>query len=52
MRGGVKIQVGSIEHLMLDKHSIRLIEVLTKNKVFHVELSQSEKLEAGLRLKS
>jgi len=35
---------------MLDKHSIRLIEVLTKNKVFRVELSQSEKLEAEFKV--
>ncbi len=41
--GGISVKVGTIEHPMEEKHYIRFIEVLTKNKVFRAELSPGEK---------
>jgi superoxide reductase len=40
---GIVVNVGSIEHPMEEKHSIRFIEVLTKDKVLKAELNPGEK---------
>jgi len=37
--GGVKIKVGSVAHPMEEKHFIKFIEVLTKDKVKRAELA-------------
>ena len=44
---GVKVVVGSVEHPMEDKHYIKFIEVLTKDKVLRTELSPGMKPEAS-----
>ncbi|MHB1653072.1 MAG: desulfoferrodoxin [Desulfitobacteriaceae bacterium] len=44
--GGIKVKVGSIEHPMEDKHFIRFIEVLTKEKVLRAELAPNQTPEA------
>jgi len=41
--GGVKVQVGSTEHPMEDKHYIKFIEVLTADKVVRAELKPGMK---------
>ncbi len=41
--GGVKVQVGSTEHPMEDKHYIKFIEVLTADKVVRAELKAGMK---------
>ncbi|MBL7131277.1 MAG: desulfoferrodoxin [Candidatus Omnitrophica bacterium] len=43
---GIKVKVGSIEHPMEEKHYIKFIEVLTKEKVMHVELKPGQAPEA------
>ena len=43
---GVKVKVGSAEHPMEEKHYIKFIEVLTKDKVLRVELKPGMKPEA------
>ncbi|MFH1877731.1 MAG: desulfoferrodoxin [Candidatus Omnitrophota bacterium] len=35
---GIKVKIGSVEHPMEDKHYIKFIEVLTKDKVLRAEL--------------
>lgn len=40
---GIIVKVGSVEHPMEEKHSIRFIEVLTKNKVLRAELVPGQK---------
>ncbi|MFH1664732.1 MAG: desulfoferrodoxin [Candidatus Omnitrophota bacterium] len=37
--GVVRVQVGSVEHPMEEKHYIKFIEVLTKDKVTRAELA-------------
>ncbi len=44
--GGVKVKVGSVEHPMEEKHFIKFIEVLTKEKVLRAELRPGDKPEA------
>jgi superoxide reductase len=43
---GVKIKVGSVEHPMEEKHYIKFIEVLTRDKVLRAELKPRQKPEA------
>ncbi|MFH1552982.1 MAG: desulfoferrodoxin [Candidatus Omnitrophota bacterium] len=43
---GVKVKVGSAEHPMEEKHYIKFIEVLTKDKVLRAELNPGDKPEA------
>ena len=43
---GVKVKVGSVIHPMEEKHYIKFIEVLTKNKVMRVELKPGQAPEA------
>ncbi|MGI6712634.1 MAG: desulfoferrodoxin [Bacillota bacterium] len=40
---GIKVQVGSIEHPMEEKHSIRFVEVLTEKQVWRAELMPGQK---------
>ncbi|MDP8259021.1 MAG: desulfoferrodoxin [Candidatus Aadella gelida] len=44
---GITIKVGSVEHPMEEKHYIKFIEVLTKDKVLRAELKPGQKPEAG-----
>jgi superoxide reductase len=44
--GGILVRVGEIEHPMEDKHYIKFIEVLTKDKVLRKELKPGDKPEA------
>lgn len=44
--GGIKVKVGSLEHPMEEKHYIKFIEVLTKDKVLRAELEPGMKPEA------
>lgn len=44
--GGIKVKVGSVEHPMEEKHYIKFIEVLTKDKVCRAELKPGQKPEA------
>lgn len=41
--GGIAVKVGSVDHPMEEKHFIRFIEVLTKDRVVRVELNPGEK---------
>lgn len=41
--GGISVKVGSVEHPMEEKHFIRFIEVLTKDRVIRAELNPGEK---------
>ena len=43
---GIKVQVGEVVHPMEDKHYIKFIEVLTKEKVLRAELRPGQKPEA------
>ncbi len=43
---GVKVKVGSVEHPMEEKHYIKFIEVLTKDKVLRAELAPGDRPEA------
>lgn len=40
---GILVKVGSVEHPMEEKHHIKFIEVLTKDKVYRAELRYDEK---------
>lgn len=40
---GILVKVGSVEHPMEEKHSIRFIEVLTKDQVLRAELVPGQK---------
>jgi superoxide reductase len=40
---GIIVKIGSVEHPMEDKHHIKFIEVLTKNKICRKELKVGEK---------
>ena len=44
--GGIKVKVGSVEHPMEEKHYIKFVEVLTKDKVLRSELKPGMKPEA------
>lgn len=41
--GGISVRVGSVDHPMEQKHFIRFIEVLTKDRVIRAELNPGEK---------
>jgi len=43
---GVKVKVGSVEHPMEEKHYIKFIEALTRDKVMRAELKPGQKPEA------
>jgi len=43
---GILVKVGSVEHPMEEKHFIKFIEVLTKDKVLRAELKPGQKPEA------
>lgn len=43
---GIKVKVGSIQHPMEEKHYIKFIEVLTKEKIMRVELRPGQVPEA------
>ncbi|MCO5387245.1 desulfoferrodoxin [Desulfosporosinus sp.] len=45
--GGIKVKVGSVAHPMEEKHSIRFIEVLTKDQVLRAELEPGQAPEAS-----
>lgn len=47
VEGGVKVKVGSVPHPMEEKHSIRFIEVLTKDQVLRAELKPGQAPEAS-----
>ena len=40
---GIKVKVGSVEHPMEEKHYIKFIEVMTKDKVLRAELAPGMK---------
>jgi superoxide reductase len=42
----IKVKVGSVAHPMEEKHHIKFIEVLTKDKVLRAELKPGDKPEA------
>jgi len=48
--GGIKVKVGSVAHPMEEKHSIRFIEVLTKNQVLRAELQPGQAPEADFQV--
>lgn len=43
---GIKVKVGSIEHPMEDKHYIKFIEILLKDRIMRKELHPGEAPEA------
>ncbi|SHI37769.1 desulfoferrodoxin [Desulfosporosinus lacus] len=47
INGGIKVKVGSVPHPMEEKHSIRFIEVLTKDQVHRAELEPGQAPEAS-----
>lgn len=44
---GIKVKVGTVKHPMEEKHYIKFIEVLTKEKVHRVELKPGQVPEAN-----
>lgn len=48
---GILVKVGAVPHPMEEKHSIRFIEVLTKDKVLRAELKPGQKPEAQIEVK-
>jgi len=44
--GGINIKVGSVAHPMEEKHYIKFVEVLTKEKVLRIELKPGQAPEA------
>lgn len=48
--GGIKVRVGSVAHPMEEKHSIRFIEVLTKDQVHRAELEPGQAPEASFKV--
>lgn len=48
---GIMVKVGSVEHPMEEKHSIRFIEVLTKDQVLRAELEPGQKPVAEFSIK-
>ncbi|MDQ7097173.1 desulfoferrodoxin [Desulfosporosinus sp. PR] len=48
---GILVKVGSVEHPMEEKHSIRFIEVLTKDQVIRAELVPGQKPAAEFSVK-
>lgn len=48
---GILVKVGSVEHPMEEKHSIRFIEVLTKDQVLRAELEPGQKPAAEFSVK-
>lgn len=44
--GGIKVKIGSAEHPMEEKHYIKFIEVLMKNRVIRAELAPNQAPEA------
>ncbi|WP_407311318.1 desulfoferrodoxin [Desulfosporosinus sp. SB140] len=49
---GILVKVGSVEHPMEEKHSIRFIEVLTKDQVVRAELVPGQKPAAEFSVKA
>ena len=50
--GGVLVKIGqNVAHPMLEKHYIKFIEVLTKDKVCHAELKPGDAPEAWFPVK-
>ncbi len=49
--GGVKVKVGSVAHPMEEKHFIKFIEILTKNKVIRAELAPGQEPRADFCVK-
>lgn len=47
---GIRVKVGSIEHPMEEKHSVRFIEVITNDQVLRAELTPGEKPEADFNV--
>ena len=43
---GIKVKVGSVEHPMEDKHYIKFIEILLKDKIMRKELKPGQAPEA------
>ncbi|AET67368.1 desulfoferrodoxin [Desulfosporosinus orientis DSM 765] len=52
IQGGIKVKVGSVAHPMEEKHSIRFIEVLTKDQVLRAELQPGQAPEASFLVSS
>ncbi|MFC1570273.1 desulfoferrodoxin [Candidatus Omnitrophota bacterium] len=48
---GIRVKVGSVEHPMEEKHYIKLIEVLTADRVLKAELKPGDKPEAEFCIK-
>jgi desulfoferrodoxin len=48
---GILVKVGSVEHPMEEKHSIRFIEVMTKDQVLRAELVPGQKPAAEFAIK-
>ena len=48
---GIKVKVGGVAHPMEEKHYIKFIEVLTKDKVLRAELAPGQAPEAGFCVK-
>lgn len=51
LENGILVKVGSVEHPMEEKHSIRFIEVLTKDQVLRAELVPGQKPAAEFLVK-
>jgi len=49
--GGVRVKIGSAQHPMEEKHFIKFIEVLTKNKVIRRELAPGQMPQADFCVK-
>ncbi|MGL4772352.1 MAG: desulfoferrodoxin [Clostridium sp.] len=46
IEGGIRVKVGSVEHPMEEKHSIKWIEVIKGENVYRKNLNPGEKPEA------
>ena len=44
---GIKVKVGSVQHPMEEKHYIKFIEILTKDRVLRTELKPGQAPEAS-----
>ncbi len=50
IKGGIKVKVGDVPHPMLEEHSIQLIEVMTKDRIYRKELTPGDAPEAEFQL--
>lgn len=50
INGDIRVKVGSVAHPMEEKHSIRFIEVLTKDQVHRAELQPGQAPEASFKV--